>query len=193
MRKNAGETFEELIRWQNQRYKAAGEAIIIKVPTEFKPIRNAEGRIYTSKVEHKSTVDFIGRIGRYPVAIEAKHTEADRISLIEIKDHQAEFLDAWSRSGFASVIVSFGMREFYLVPWDVWGTARKLWQQKTGNKAAKVQIHYTNKRKSLVGVEAHVQTWHYNGMGSIHKNDMDPAWKIGCNGQNGLPYLEAIL
>lgn len=175
-----GDAFEELIRWQNQRYLAKGEAVILKQATEFIPLRNNRGRICGAKVENKATVDFIGRVGTMPIALEAKHTASDRISLLAVEDHQSEFMNQWMKDSdedcFGFVLVSFKLEEFYMVPWGDWSECRRAWKGKSGSKAEPMHTKTTG--------------WEYNGMGSIHKKDMHPTWKVKCNGQNGLPYLE---
>lgn len=178
--KSNGDAFEQLIRWQNERYKAKGIAVIEKQPTEFIPLRNPRGGIYGVKVENKATVDFIGRYYCEPIAIEAKTTEDNRIRLLEVENHQATFMDQWTSNGSAIgyVLVSFSFEEFYMVPWHVWSLCRKHWVNKKGSKAEPAYFPTAD--------------FTYNGMGSFHKDELPEAWKVKCNGQNGLPYLEVI-
>jgi hypothetical protein len=51
---------------------------------------------------------------------------------------------------------------------------------KKGKKANEVVWEFENK------------WWRYSGMASLSREDMLPEWKIPCNGQNGLPYLEVL-
>lgn len=174
-----GAAFEELIAWQNQRYKAQGIAIIEKQATEFIPIRQG-GKIVTAKVDKKATVDYMGRMRKKPIAIEAKHTNNDRISLLAVEDHQAEFLEQWTKDGegLGYVLVSFGMCEFYMIPWNVWSECRRRWKTKVATRAVPFK---TPDFEFL-----------YSGKGSLHKDELKSSWRVNCNGKNGLPFLEAI-
>ena len=123
---NRGRKFEKLINDANERYRINGDACIVKIPTEFLPIRNSQGKIVSCKVQRKSTVDYIGRVKGQPIAIEAKHTENDRIRLDAVQPHQARFLDDWRNvnkldcDGMACILVSFNLEHFYLIPWAWW-------------------------------------------------------------------------
>lgn len=180
---NRGQTLEQFIRFANERYKKSGIAVINKQHTEFLPIRNAYGQIVRCKVESKATVDFIGRVGNVPIAAEAKETSGDSIRLLEVQDHQADFLDAYygKDEAICFVIVSFSMNTFYVVPWVFWKAARDAYKevQRIGKrKAEKITITYNG------------QTWTTPGRGSIKESEMLPEWEVVPGGMYGLDYLQ---
>lgn len=76
---NKGKPFEDFLLFVHDAYQKQGDAVIHKVPTEFIPLRDGAGKIVNVKVERKSCVDYLGRYGSIPVAVEAKHTEDDRM------------------------------------------------------------------------------------------------------------------
>lgn len=122
---NRGMALEDYIRFANDRYKHAGVAVISKQATEFKPLRDHTGRICNAKVEEKATVDFLGRYKRHPIAIEAKHTSGDAIRFDEVQEHQADFMDDFTvePGTIGLVVVSFGMKRFFAIPWSFWKAA----------------------------------------------------------------------
>lgn len=122
---NRGQKFEWLIRATNEQYKRDGTAIVCKIPTEILPIRGANGKVVTSKIGSKSSVDFLGRLVAQPIAIEAKHTQGKSIRFDAVQPHQADFLEAFGKSGVSIVLLSFGMTRFFAVPWEFWRDARK--------------------------------------------------------------------
>ena len=173
---NRGQSFEELIIYANELYRYRGIAVIVKQPTEFKPIRNAYGQIVSCKVEKKATVDFIGRIGSRPIAIEAKETKVDLIRFDRVADHQARFLDDFTRddAGDGIVLVSFSQNVCYAVPWAFWRAARDAWEKKP---------------KSKVTVEHKGQIWTTTGKASVKESELLPEWRVNVGGRFGLDYL----
>ena len=175
---NRGRTFEEYLKRANERYEKDGIAVVHKVPTEFLPIRNRMGQVSNCKVEHKSCVDFLGRYKNIPVAIEAKHTENNRIAFSRIEDHQAEFLDKWDLPGAAAlVLVSFGMNRFFAIPWVFWKTARDAW-------------HECPKKK--VEVRKYGWIWTTPGMASACPEQLLDEWEIKPGGVRVLPYMKIV-
>lgn len=175
---NRGRPFEELLKFAHERYKDAGLAVVHKVPTEFIPLRGRNGQITGCKVEHKSCVDFLGRYKTISLAVEAKHTGSDRISFSCIEEHQAEFLDLWDIPGSAAlVLVSFGLKRFFAVPWIFWKTARDAWAEQP---------------KKKVEVSAYGWTWTTPGMASASTGQLLADWEIKAGGKTGLPYMAII-
>ncbi|WP_312284146.1 Holliday junction resolvase RecU [Candidatus Igneacidithiobacillus taiwanensis] len=127
LRSNRGRPLEELITIANAQYRAQRIALIHKVPTAWIPLRGSDGRISSAKVAEKAAVDFIGVYRGLPIAIEAKHSSGDRIAWSRVTEHQARFLDDWQAAGgIGFVIVSFGMRRFFIAPWKHWREAGEL-------------------------------------------------------------------
>lgn len=176
---NRGRAFENYLKLAHERYQREGIACVHKVPTEFLPLRNASGQIFSCKVEEKSCVDYLGRYREVPVAVEAKHTERERISFSEVQPHQADYLDDWCRDPAAVglVVVSFGMRRFFAVPWPFWRVARTMWQKSKHESCA---------------VNAYGWVWMTPGMASVAPQQLHPDWEIRAGGPVGLPYLEVI-
>jgi len=106
---NKGKPFEDFLLCVHNAYQKQGDAVVHKVPTEFIPLRDGTGRIVSVKVERKSCVDYLGRYGPIPVAVEAKHTGSDRIRWDRVEDHQAAYLDDFCKDPQAVgiVLVSF--------------------------------------------------------------------------------------
>lgn len=173
-------TLEEFVKYANERYRSAGKAVVVKIPTEFIPIRNNKGKVVSCKVEQKSSVDFIGRYRNIPIAIECKQTSKDRISFSEVKDHQARFLDKFVGeygAGFGAVLVSFKFERFFLVPWEFWKIARNLWTNTRGEKA---------------NVICYGQRWETPGKASVSADELLPQWEVKLNNKYGLAYLSKI-
>lgn len=183
---NRGATFEQYLRYTNERYKNDGVAVICKIPTEILPIRNAYGTVVNAKVCTKSTVDFIGRAQNRPIAIEAKETKSDSIRFDAVQDHQADFLRLYEQegAGISLVVVSFNLERFYAVPATFWLAGRDAWKkaQKLGKKKAEqITITYEG------------QTWTTTGKASVKETELLPEWKIEQGGRYGLDYLRRYI
>ena len=168
----------------HKRYQHTGMACVHKVPTEFIPIRDSTGKIVSCKVEEKSCVDYLGRYRNYPVAVEAKHEEGARIAFSRVEDHQAAYLDDFIKypGNVALVVVSFGMRSFYAIPWEFWRVGRSLWNAKPPSSAKCLKQT----------VEAYGWRWTSPGMASVSEKDLLAEWRIVAGGYNILPYLDII-
>lgn len=177
---NRGQTFEEFLHFVHTRYQASGIACIHKVPTEFIPLRDATGSVCNVKVEHKSCVDYLGRYKNVPVAVEAKHTENDRISFSRVEDHQAEYMDDFCKypGTVGIVLVSYNLRRFFAVPWPFWKAARDTWA--------------AGKSKASMPVKAYGWFWDTPGMASASAEQLLPEWEIKQGGTSNLPYLDII-
>lgn len=183
---NRGRDFEDFVISVNDLYARSGKAVIYKVPTEFLPIRGANGQIKSCKVEHKSCVDFLGRYKATPVAIEAKQTHTGRIEFEAVQPHQAAFLDAWCKCTpgvVGMVLVSFNLRRFFAVPWPFWKAAREAWMQQKKTPKSK---------RTPPTVTAYGQTWTPPPMASAAPEQFLPEWEVQLGGRTGLPYLETI-
>lgn len=183
---NRGTTLEEFIKYSNQNYQRYGLAVVWKVPTAFKPIRNGRGQVVSCKVEEKSCVDFLGRVGKIPLAAETKDTRDDNIRFDRVEDHQADFLSAYEGQGegISVVVVSFGLNSFYTVPWAFWRAGRDAWKeaQRTGKKKAE-RITITHEG----------QTWTTTGKASVKESELLPEWKVEYSDRYGLDYLRRYL
>lgn len=177
---NRGVPFETFIKLANQRYRQKGEAFIEKQYTEFIPLRNSYGRVCDVKVEHKATVDFIGRYKQYPIAIEAKHTSTDTIKLNALQENQVddmhEFCSCPGTIGL--VLVSFKMDTFFAIPWAFWGAAYDI-RIRDGNIKAPASVY------------AFGEEWTIPTKKSLRIEDMSPLWRVsGRDYGYGLNYLQ---
>lgn len=176
---NRGQPLETFLRYANSRYQLKGVACITKQATEFIPLRDRYGRVTNVKVEHKSTVDFIGRYKHYPIAIEAKNSESDMIRFDRVEEHQADFMDDFTAPGtIGLVVVSFGMKRFFAIPWLFWSAAYDIRVRK-------------GDRKAPATVTAHGVTWEIPQKFSVRLEELDPSWEIPDHDMNyGIDYLK---
>lgn len=103
-----GDAFEEIINKSNEAYKRKGIAIISKISTPMKPIRQGK-KIVSAYYEEKSTLDYIGICDGIPIAFDAKETsEENRFPLSNIKEHQIDFMTQWDlHGGYTFLVVNF--------------------------------------------------------------------------------------
>lgn len=177
---NRGRALEDFIRYANTRYEQRQVACIQKLATEFIPLRDGRGKIYNVKVEHKSTVDFIGRYKQYPIAIEAKNSNEDSIRFDAVQPHQADYMDKFTAQpgtiGF--VLVSFNLKRFFAIPWAFWGAAYNL------------RVRQDN-RKTIALICEFDQEWNIPTKKSVRMEELNPEWEIpGNDPKYGLNYLK---
>ena len=176
---NRGMTFEDFIKYANSQYRFSKRAVVEKQNTLCIPLRNGTGKIVSAKYEEKATVDFMGRYGSQPIAFEAKHCSDDVISLSRVEKHQCEFLRDWCQSpntiGF--IIISFRLRDFYLIPWAYWDASLNA---------------RLNKKSETVAFPPMNTPWIATGKASIRKDELPEEWKIKLGGSAALDYLERV-
>ena len=135
------------------------------------------------KVEGKSCVDYLGRVGSTPLAVEAKETKSDSIRFDAVQEHQGDFLTAYEGKGEAIclVVVSFNLNTFYAIPWAFWKPARDAWKDAQWHKkrtAEKITITHNG------------QTWTTPGKASVKESELLKEWQIVPGGMYGLDYLQ---
>jgi recombination protein U len=175
---NRGLQLEEFVRFANRMYAKRGFAVIEKLPTEFLPIRDRRGNVASVKVEHKSKVDFIGRLRNIPIAIEAKHTKDASIRFDRVEQHQALYMDAFTAEPgtIGLVLISFGLQRFFAVPWQFWRDA---------------MIARGADRAACVTSEHFGVSWDIPHKMSVRADELDPVWEVcGTHRTFGLHYLE---
>lgn len=180
---NRGQSLEHFMRFANEQYMRSGVAIVTKQATEFLPIRNAYGQVVNCKVVGKATVDFMGRVGNRPLAIEAKETKGDSIRFDRVEDHQAEFLDRFTahQLGLGLVVVSFNLDSFYAVPWECWKAGRDAW--KAAQRAGK-------RKADQIDLSYHGRPWRTPGKASVREDELLQEWQVPVGGIIGLDYLK---
>lgn len=131
--KRAGEFFEEMIAASLRWYEDRGVACIEKTPEPMKPLRppNRQGQFLACYVK-AGQPDFKGTLtGGRSVVFEAKHTDADRIDYSRLTSEQVEKLSRHHALGAAAfVLVSFGLQDFYRIPWEVWRDMKDIYGRK---------------------------------------------------------------
>lgn len=177
---NRGMTLESLITYVNKRYREIGIGVIEKQHTHFMPIRNGKGEIVSCKVEEKATVDFMGRLGKTPIAIETKHTKIKNIRFDTVQDHQARFLDDFTQdnAGIGLVVISYNLNTFYAIPWAFWREAREAWIKDPKSKRT---------------VEFDGEIWTTPGKASVTEAELLPSWEVEMGGKYGLDYLRRYI
>lgn len=159
---NRGRPLEELIIMANRQYRAQGRAVIHKVPTAWIPLRDSRGRVVNAKVEEKAAVDFLGTYRGRSLAFDAKHCSGERIRWDRLEDHQAQFLEDWTRDGgIGFILVGFGMERFFVVPWTVWREGLLAWKYE-------------------------------GGQASISLKQMAPDWEVRLGNRVALDYLQVV-
>lgn len=174
---NRGMSFEGLINQANEFYRQNHFALITKVPTEFIPIRRG-GQIVSAKVVHKSVVDYVGVFNGAPIAVEAKSTKQKRLSYDEVHLHQEKFLDDWiDNGGTAFILLSFGLKDFFFVPWEYWKISLSVWRRHKENK--NLRDVYWGKYTDLLNYKA-----------SISVDELSPMFRVFISQRRGfLDYL----
>ena len=106
---NRGMKFEKLIQNKCDKLKEDGIALISKVPTEVKMIRNGARIVNAFNVETSRFVDFVGVLKEKPFALEAKETKnKTSFPFANIKSTQIEFFKQWvTLGGLGYYIIRF--------------------------------------------------------------------------------------
>lgn len=119
----AGSLFEQMIDMACLWYAEQGIAVIEKTPEPMRPISrpNRAGQFKACYIK-QAQPDYKGSLqGGRTIVMEAKHTDHDRISFDRVSEEQQRELTAYHDMGaVAVVLVSFGMEDFYCIPWTVW-------------------------------------------------------------------------
>lgn len=128
-----GELFENIIAASLIWYEDKGVSCVEKTPEPMKPLRapNNRGQFLACYVK-AGQPDFKGTItGGRSVVFEAKHTDSDRIEYSRLTDEQIERLRKHHRLGAAAfVLVSFGLQDFFRIPWEVWEHMKDIYGRK---------------------------------------------------------------
>lgn len=128
-----GDHFEGIIAASLKWYEDKGVACIEKTPEPMKPLRapNRQGRFLACYIK-AGQPDFKGTLtGGRSVVFEAKHTDSDRIEYSRLTDEQVEKLSTHHKLGAAAfVLVSFGLQDFYRIPWEIWRDMKAIYGHK---------------------------------------------------------------
>lgn len=128
-----GDHFEGIIAASLKWYEDKGVACIEKTPEPMKPLRapNRQGQFLACYIK-AGQPDFKGTLtGGRSVVFEAKHTDSDRIEYSRLTDEQVEKLSTHHKLGAAAfVLVSFGLQDFYRIPWKIWRDMKAIYGHK---------------------------------------------------------------
>lgn len=128
-----GDHFEGIIAASLRWYEDKGVACIEKTPEPMKPLRapNRQGQFLACYIK-AGQPDFKGTLtGGRSVVFEAKHTDSDRIEYSRLTDEQVEKLSIHHKLGAAAfVLVSFGLQDFYRIPWEIWRDMKAIYGHK---------------------------------------------------------------
>ena len=131
--RRAGEIFEDIIAASLIWYENKGLACVEKTPEPMKPLSkpNKRGQFLACYVK-AGQPDFKGTLtGGRSVVFEAKHTDSDRIEYSRLTGEQIEKLSMHHALGAAAfVLVSFGLQDFYRIPWEVWRDMKAIYGYK---------------------------------------------------------------
>lgn len=122
--KIAGEYFENMLSGACSFYYDRNLAHIEKTPEPMKvlkPMPKQPGKFIACFVK-AAQPDYKGTIqGGRAIVFEAKHTDDTRIERKRLTDEQMDGLEKHHKlGGLSFVIVSFGLVNFYRIPWTVW-------------------------------------------------------------------------
>lgn len=132
--KENGRRFEEMLETACEKYRDEKVAKVSKAVEPFRIIGvlSNQPKVYKCVQAKAAEPDFKGLMasGR-GVAFEAKHTERDRILWDALEEHQRQHLEEhYEMNGLAFVMVSFGVKSFYRIPWPVWRDMKAIYSRK---------------------------------------------------------------
>lgn len=131
--RQAGAYFENMIEASLRWYEIKGVAEIEKTPEPMKPLGkpNQRGQ-FLACFTKAAQPDFKGTLtGGRSVVFEAKQTMSDRIEYKAVSEEQHERLENHHQLGAAAfVLVSFGLQDFFRVPWPVWRDMKNIYGRK---------------------------------------------------------------
>ena len=131
--KRVGDTFEDVIAASLVWYEGKGIVCVEKTPEPTKQLSKPDkwGR-FTACYEKAAQPDFKGTlVGGRSVVFEAKHTDTGRIKYDRLSNEQVEKLSTHHALGAAAfVLVSFGLQDFFRIPWEVWRDMKAIYGRK---------------------------------------------------------------
>lgn len=129
--RNMGNQFENLITKSCECYKSLDMAEIDKTPEPMK-IKRLENNRFIACFLKRAQPDFKGTIqGGRSIVFEAKYTDSGQMEQSRVTDVQERALDRHQLMGAKCfVIISFGMTDFFRIPWDDWKNMKKLFERK---------------------------------------------------------------
>ena len=121
--KLTGELLEKLVEASCRYYREDGQAVIEKTPEPMKPLSGMDSRgRFQACFTKPAQPDYKGVLrGGRAVVFEAKHTDGDTIAYNRLTETQMDCMEAYHEMGaLCFVLVSFGFRDFFRIPWPDW-------------------------------------------------------------------------
>ena len=167
----AGEHFEAMIEASLGWYLEHGVACIEKTPEPMKPLRppNSKGQFvacYTkaAQPDYKGTL-----IGGRSCVFEAKYTDDDQIKQDRVTKEQKDRLELHYRLGAAAfVLVSFGLTDFYRIPWEVWRNMKNIYGRKY-LKEAELEPYRVQYISGIIKLLEGIELEYHKKGGAIHE------------------------
>lgn len=127
-----GLSFEEIITNSCHHYIAREVAVIIKTPEPMRPIRDLGGGKFVAVYEKHAQPDYKGAlIGGRAIMFEAKHTDTEELKQSAVTEPQTVSLNYHEKFGAECfVLISFGFRQFFRVPWKVFKAMKEVYGRK---------------------------------------------------------------
>jgi len=144
--RNNGAAFESIIIASCEMYKRKGIAYIEKTPEPVRVLKAIDRRSGQFKAcyEKRAQPDFKGTLaGGRAICFEAKHTDTGKIEYERVTLEQRNALDVHHILGAQCfVLISFGLQEFFHVPWLDWQNMQALFGHKymTGSELKQYQL-----------------------------------------------------
>lgn len=148
--------FEREVTLANIQYKERGIALIQKISTPWKVIRQGQ-RIVSAFPEDKSTLDFRGTVKpRIPVSFDCKETADKRgLPLANIADHQIKYMQNALKVFEITFILCY-MKKYnkrYFIPGEAVITYWDRWQKHKGKRGFNfIPIQEMKEVKSKAGI-----------------------------------------
>jgi len=130
--KQLGEAFERRIDAALERYELRGEALVMKTPEPMRATKDLGGGRFVAHHEKKAQPDYKGVLkGGRAIVFEAKCTATGRMEQGRVTPEQEKALNGFSALGAECfVVVGFGLRDIYKVPWADWRGMKDRWGRK---------------------------------------------------------------
>lgn len=151
--KRNGERFEKFLDAMCVQYRLKGLACIQKTPEPMKPLKaiNRSKGLYQATFTKKAQPDYAGTLyNGKSVVFEAKHTDTSNLPCNRINSAQVRDLNAHSKLGALTyIVISFSMKNFYVVPWKEWQELLKSTGKKSLNQKDLVEFEISTKNGLL--------------------------------------------
>lgn len=137
--KRNGEYFENIVEATCMYYRMKNIADIQKTPEPMKVLGTIDRKkgIFKAVFTKQAQPDFKGVLkGGKTVIFEAKHTNGKSIAKNRLSDEQVtNFKNHHKLGAECFILVSFEMKRFYKIPWNVWDDMEFIYKKKSVNES----------------------------------------------------------